>query len=73
MFVITSDKNGENDFDFDTTHEEFKQISDEFLIIKLKENSKVITQREKDKKQIEVYVYKYIDDNESVIWINNMT
>ena len=73
MFVITSDKNGENDFDFKTEHEEFKQMPDDHLIYKIKENSKKITQREKNGKQIEVYVYKYIDENESAIWINNMT
>merc|ERR1712130_540919 len=49
------------------------EVSDEHLKIKIKHDCSDITQRKKNGKEIEVYVYKYIDDTESIVWINNMT
>ena len=73
IFEIESAKNGENDFDFESKHEEFKEVSDEVMKMKIKQDFKSMIQRKKNGVEIDVYVYKYIDGAESAVWIHNCT
>lgn len=60
IFQITKDLNGLHSYEFQSKHDIQEEMTDEKLVLHIKENSKDISQRKINGKEVDVYVYKFI-------------